>query len=84
MLNCLHVQNFTVFADATFEFSPGLNVIVGTNGTGKSHVLKLGYAAQVVYAGAPREVFNGGEWPRTLDPATQRLRDRIWAEIKSA
>ena len=58
MLNRLHVQNFTVFADATFEFSPGLNVIVGTNGTGKSHVLKLAYAAQVVYAGAPREVPN--------------------------
>ena len=44
MLKRLHVKNFTVFADATFEFGPGLNVVVGTNGTGKSHVLKLGYA----------------------------------------
>jgi spermidine/putrescine-binding protein len=32
----------------------------------------------------PHEVFERGEWPRTLDPATQRLRDRIWTEIKSA
>jgi spermidine/putrescine transport system substrate-binding protein len=32
----------------------------------------------------PREIFDRGEWPRTLDPATQRLRDRIWTEIKSA
>jgi spermidine/putrescine transport system substrate-binding protein len=32
----------------------------------------------------PPEIFNRGEWPRTLDPATQRLRDRIWTEIKSA
>jgi spermidine/putrescine transport system substrate-binding protein len=32
----------------------------------------------------PRDVFERGEWPRTLDPATQRLRDRIWTEIKSA
>ncbi len=47
MLKRLHLQNFTVFADANFEFGPGLNVIVGTNGTGKSHVLKLGYAAEV-------------------------------------
>jgi spermidine/putrescine-binding protein len=31
-----------------------------------------------------REIFDRGEWPRTLDPATQRLRDRIWTEIKSA
>jgi predicted ATPase len=44
MLKRLHLQNFTVFADADFEFSPGLNVLVGTNGTGKSHVLKMGYA----------------------------------------
>ena len=44
MLKRLHIENFTVFADADFEFGPGLNVLVGTNGTGKSHVLKLGYA----------------------------------------
>ncbi len=43
MLKRLHLQNFTVFADADFEFGPGLNVLVGNNGTGKSHVLKLGY-----------------------------------------
>lgn len=46
MLKRLHLKNFTVFADANFEFGPGLNVIVGTNGTGKSHVLKLGYVAE--------------------------------------
>lgn len=44
MLKRLYVKNFTVFAEANFEFGPGLNVVVGTNGTGKSHVLKLGYA----------------------------------------
>jgi energy-coupling factor transporter ATP-binding protein EcfA2 len=43
MLKSLHIQQFTVFQDAQFEFSPGLNVIVGDNGTGKTHVLKLGY-----------------------------------------
>ncbi len=32
----------------------------------------------------PPEVFERGEWPRTLPPACQRLRDRIWTEIKSA
>jgi ABC-type polar amino acid transport system ATPase subunit len=47
MLKRLHLQNFTVFADADFEFGPGLNVLVGTNGTGKSHVLKLGYAVEI-------------------------------------
>lgn len=43
MLNTLNVKNFTVFSDVTLVFSPGLNVIVGENGTGKTHLLKLGY-----------------------------------------
>lgn len=43
MLYRLHVQNFTVFRQADFQFSPGMNVIVGDNGTGKTHLLKLGY-----------------------------------------
>jgi len=43
MLKSLHIKQFTVFKDAQFKFSPGLNVIVGDNGTGKTHVLKLGY-----------------------------------------
>lgn len=46
MLKRLHLRNFTVFADAEFEFGPGLNVLVGTNGTGKTHVLKAGYSMQ--------------------------------------
>jgi len=32
----------------------------------------------------PAAVYERGEWPRTLPAATQRLRDRIWTEIKSA
>jgi len=50
MLKRLHLQNFTVFADADFQFGPGLNVLVGTNGTGKSHVLKVGYVVEAVRA----------------------------------
>jgi spermidine/putrescine-binding protein len=30
------------------------------------------------------EIFARGEWPHTVPNATQRLRDRIWTEIKSA
>ncbi|MBU4263413.1 MAG: AAA family ATPase [Proteobacteria bacterium] len=43
MLNSLTIKNFTAFADAEFSFSPGLNVLIGANGTGKTHILKLGY-----------------------------------------
>lgn len=37
-------KNFTVFADATLELCPGINVLIGTNGTGKSHAMKAMYA----------------------------------------
>ncbi|MDN6180708.1 MAG: ATP-binding protein [Halomonas subglaciescola] len=45
MLKTLELKNFTLFPDATLAFAPGLNVIVGENGAGKSHLLKVAYAA---------------------------------------
>ena len=44
MLTSIGFTNFTVFSRASFEFSPGLNVIIGENGSGKTHVLKLAYS----------------------------------------
>jgi spermidine/putrescine transport system substrate-binding protein len=32
----------------------------------------------------PEDIFRRGEWPLTLPAAAQKLRDRIWTEIKSA
>ena len=32
-------QNYTVFEDQQMEFSPGINVIIGENGTGKTHLI---------------------------------------------
>ena len=43
MLKQLTLNHFTVFKDARFDFGPGLNLLVGDNGTGKTQVLKLGY-----------------------------------------
>lgn len=43
MINTLYIENFTVFRKAALQFSPHLNVIIGENGTGKSHLLKLSY-----------------------------------------
>lgn len=48
MLKSLSCKNFTVFKDSGFEFSPNLNVIIGENGSGKSHLLKLLYS--IIYA----------------------------------
>ncbi len=44
MLEHIQIKNLTVFAKAALHFSPGLNVLVGVNGTGKSHLLKLAYS----------------------------------------
>ncbi|TYL49283.1 AAA family ATPase [Marinomonas sp. IMCC 4694] len=38
------IKNLTVFAEAELTFSAGLNVIVGENGCGKSHLLKSAYS----------------------------------------
>lgn len=39
------LRNFTVFSDVEFQFAAGLNVLVGVNATGKTHLLKLLYAS---------------------------------------
>ena len=50
MLKTLEVKNFTAFSKAQLDFAEGLNVIIGENGTGKTHLLKLPYAVMAVSA----------------------------------
>lgn len=38
-------ENFTAFKDLAVEFSPGVNAFIGANGTGKTHLMKVCYAA---------------------------------------
>ena len=40
----LQLSNFTKFGELSFDFSPRINVIIGANGTGKTHLLKAAYA----------------------------------------
>jgi len=46
MIEKLHIENFTAFRKAEFDFVPGINVLVGANATGKTHVMKLLFAMQ--------------------------------------
>lgn len=55
MLKRVSLKNFTVFADAAFEFAEGLNVVVGENGAGKTHVLKVAYTIAAVSARGERD-----------------------------
>lgn len=65
-LKQLRIQNFTVFGEANLEFATGLNVVVGTNGAGKTHVLKLAYSVIDVSFKAP----NGGKKPAAVQLQT--------------
>lgn len=44
MIKRLELKNITVFPEAELDFSPQLNVFVGENGSGKTHLLKILYA----------------------------------------
>jgi energy-coupling factor transporter ATP-binding protein EcfA2 len=44
-LTRLELTRFTAFEHLDLALSPGVNVFIGTNGTGKTHLLKVMYAA---------------------------------------
>ena len=44
MLKSLKLKDFTVFQNADLQFAQGLNIIVGENGAGKTHILKAAYS----------------------------------------
>lgn len=50
-IKSLSVKDFAAFQEASFEFSPGINVLIGENSTGKTQVLKLIYT-MIKIAGA--------------------------------
>lgn len=45
MIKSIKFSNFTVFRDLELKFSQGINIFIGENGTGKTHVLKALYSA---------------------------------------
>ena len=66
-LGRLDLDRFTVFHDVSIDLSPQLNVVIGTNATGKSHLLKLAYACLRSLVDRPPA---GGE----LAPTKSRLK----------
>ncbi|WP_448106060.1 AAA family ATPase [Pseudomonas azerbaijanoccidentalis] len=49
-LDRLHIQNFRCYEDATFDFQPGFNLVVGVNGSGKTSLLQAVAVSFIEYA----------------------------------
>lgn len=79
MLKSVDLKNLTVFSEASFQFSPQLNVVVGENSTGKSHLLKVVYSVLAVSA-------EGGRKPKAAPPSKTvlqvRLADKLVAVLR--
>lgn len=45
VLSKIRLNRFTAFEALELDVSPGINVLIGENGTGKTHLMKLAYAA---------------------------------------
>lgn len=45
MISKVKFSKFTAFEKLEVDFSPGINIFIGKNGTGKTHILKVVYAA---------------------------------------
>lgn len=41
MITHLQLKNFTAFTELDIDFSPGINIVIGENGTGKTQLLKV-------------------------------------------
>jgi len=67
MLSRLRLTNFAGFPSADITWSPGLNLIVGENGTGKSLLLKVAYSLGAVSADMSKASRQGmDEWQRRI------------------
>ncbi len=80
MIKKLRIKNFTVFRDAEFNFSPGLNAVIGENGTGKSHLLKLGYSISSLVREVKRR--DGKRMPRDKDWFQRAMANKLIGVFK--
>jgi len=53
ILKSASIKKFSLFSNETLEFSSGLNVFIGKNGCGKSHLIKLLYTLVKECGNAP-------------------------------
>lgn len=72
-LKHVELENFTAFASLALPLSDGINIILGRNGTGKTHLLKLLYTACAVTSGEDREKGFGAKLRNVFNPYEGRV-----------
>lgn len=80
MISRLHLKNFIAFADLGIDFSPGINIVIGENGTGKTQLLK---AILALSGPAARGEQAGEQLARKLCRLYQPLSDQVGALRRS-
>ena len=74
MLERMEINGLTVFTRADLKFAPNLNVIVGENGAGKTHLLKMAYTVLAVSAEQSHKTATASVSPSVLQV---RLADKL-------
>ncbi len=74
MLRQMHILNLTVFSDVNLKFAKNLNVIVGENGSGKTHLLKMAYCVLAASWAEGRKLTAGAPTKTALQV---RLADKL-------
>lgn len=78
MISSLRLQHFRSYQDSSFEFEPGVNIIVGPNASGKTNLLEAILVlcrGRSYRAGDQELVEHGQEWAR-LDAFTDHNQGR--------
>lgn len=65
-INSVKLTNITVFKKLDLDMSPGINIIIGENGTGKTHLLKMIY-----YTYSDKEYILQEKYTRKYDDLNQ-------------
>jgi energy-coupling factor transporter ATP-binding protein EcfA2 len=69
----IKLENLTAFRQFEQDFSSGVNILIGVNGTGKTHLLKTLYSACAITIGEDREKGFGLKLRNVFNPYEGRI-----------
>ncbi|HIJ94866.1 MAG TPA: AAA family ATPase [Desulfuromonadales bacterium] len=82
-LTQLKLENVTAFSSLDLSFSPGINVFIGANGSGKTHLLKILYTACSITVGEDKEKPFGLKLRNAFSPYEGRI-GRLSSRLKKS